>query len=297
MNLLSPESIVSILCAVEVGERQPLLRVPRSYLTAPVEYAVYLCDRASNERAKDDDIVPGTNWLVAMTSSHTAMADFILNPDRHLFTRGRWYQDFLRSVVDEDKDEGGVCGDQIDERAWCDLRQTCRYTRDAIDGAGLNNAYFCLSFEDWVELQLILVHAKFAATQYDDDGDYNCFYIQNPDDDICKGALTMMENMLHLAVLKSIQDHPSLEVRESATQRFLENTNTVRATLMMSGIIMGSTEGCESVPRVMTLLNWNVCTNCYTPIEITSLGRPDKRGKKCCSQPTCINVTYDYEHK
>ena len=97
-------------------------------------------------------------------------------------------------------------------------------------------------------MKLILVQVKFGMQrpqegdpfeeELGEDNDYNCFYTQNPADKICIGALTMLENTPNLAVLKSIQDHPSLEVRESATQRFLENTDTVRAILMMSGIIM-----------------------------------------------------------
>ena len=95
-------------------------------------YARYLVDRKGTEEGDGDD--PETSWLVAMGSSHTAMADFIMNPDRQRFTRGRWYRDFLRSIVENNKDEGG---EQINPRAWCDLRQTCKKTRDAIDGAGL----------------------------------------------------------------------------------------------------------------------------------------------------------------
>lgn len=270
MDPLLPENIVSILRAVEVMKRPSLLRLPPSERTTMREYAKYLVDRTDIEC--DDGADPSLNWLVAMDSSHTAMADFIMNPDRQLFTRVRWYQDFLRSIVENNKEEGGVSGEQINLRAWCDLRQTCRKMRDAIDSAGLGNAYFCLSFEDWVELQLLLVRAKFGE-RCDDN---SCYFVQNPEEYICEGALKMLENMLHLSVLKSIQNHPSSKVRENATKRFLANNDTRAAILMMSGIIMGSTEGCESVSRTLDI-NRDRCTNCCAPIEITSLGRPNKR--------------------
>ena len=292
MDLLSPEIIASLLRAVGVGERPALLRVTPSERTTLCKYVLYLVRRRDNEKAAGDD--PETSWLVAMASSHTAMADFIMNPDRQFFTRVSWYQDFLRSITEDDSNGERVSGEQINTGAWCNLRQTCRNIRDAFDGAGLGSTDFFLSFEDWVELQLLLIHAKFRHRDREDEDAYNCHYVQNPHEYVCSGALRMLQNMLYVAVLKSIQEHPSLQVRESATQRFVGDEHARSETFMIGGIVMGSTQGCEPITQVMTTVNSNRCTNCCAVIKITSEGRPDKR-KRCCSYPTCLNVSYDYE--
>ena len=133
-----------------------------------------------------------------------------------------------------------------------------------------------------------------AEDEYSYSYSYNSYFVQNPEEYICSDAMKMLENMLHLSVLKAIQNHPSLKVRENATMRFVANGGTRAATVMLSGTLMGSTEGCESVPRMLNM-NRDRCTNCFEPMEITSLGRPDKRRRKCCSQPTCLNMSYDNE--